>query len=967
MESPLPNSKKALPRCIFVTGGPGTGKGTQCAKLVQDPGYAHISIGDIMRNEIKSGSPDGKQIESIVKAGNLVPKELTVRLLLKTLENIKADAVLIDGFPRSVDQAVYMEQHAIRIDYILHLDVDDEQVLLERLIERGKSSGRADDNPETIMHRFNVYKSESAPVLAIYEPFGYVRRIDSFAAIAEVYKRTLRGLRPELLCIIGPNFSGKSTLSMHLASRYSFSVVTLNEIKTRKKMGKKVMLTDDQEIVDAVIKYLQKTRSYRVIIENFPENLSQARIFGVLSGDPDMVINLRCPQDVAQERLLKLDKADPRYMQPAVYSRVYNQFSENVVPIAEYYRSRKVNYGEISTGGVSSLSVLKQSSALVEPEVILLMGPQHEAVNKYFSKLGYKLVDAEKLIRVFRFERGLSHSSNAHNLSDDEELIDILFKLIFSGNRCRKFAIYNFAPNNLELVMRFEKEVCRIKEVYYISDTISPSDAVGNYLFNSHKFTHIKRSLLPSELDSADFREIDTLIAEANGAQKSWVIALIGATLTGKTTIANYMQQKYGFVPINFEEVYEETKTVMSTEEEPKDALSFGEFRKGLGLYLEKRPGKRFIIDGMPATDYLMLPDSEFGDLVLPEVNEDNPGQEEANKDLRAAFIAKRFEDLLSGIHLLTVIEFKCLIKILKTRFKQKNEIPEEEEIPADGVNEIKETGLIYKKLAREEEAPSSNSYKIPKRIVFDTSKITLPEMKQILDTYYTRKLILVRNHVKGAKEFIKRLAWSYNIKYVDFWESVQEYIEGEDELAVKLRNHNISSEVKFEVIARSMKNAPLRDYFVILGGFEIDLNEQYMSGIDEFVALESMLGELFMLISVMPQSEEYSMPELPTRQRKQPKKEEDEEDPGKQDEDEETSQANVTKVEFQPEEPEVIPMWNNYQRANMSMIFQNFKGRVANFTSIAKSDYENFFSSALTVSDNRFNLHVLASPQDFE
>lgn len=75
----------------------------------------------------------------------------------------------------------------LNIDYILHFDTDREDILLDRLLERGRTSGRADDNEETILKRFYVYKSESVPVLALYEPFGYVRRVDCLAGIPEVY------------------------------------------------------------------------------------------------------------------------------------------------------------------------------------------------------------------------------------------------------------------------------------------------------------------------------------------------------------------------------------------------------------------------------------------------------------------------------------------------------------------------------------------------------------------------------------------------------------------------------------------------------------------------------------------------------------------------------------------------------------------------------------------------------------
>ena len=220
MESQLRTTR---PRTVFVTGGPGSGKGTQCAMLVKELNYEHTSIGDLMRNEIKMGTSEGRAAEAIVKSGNLVPKELTVELLLKTLAKLKARTALIDGFPRSTEQAVYLEQITTPIDFILHFDTDREDILVSRLIERGKSSGRADDKEETIVYRFQVYKSESAPVVSLYDPFNIIRRVDCLAPINEVYKRAIRALRPEVFFIIGPLYSGKSSICKYLASRYNLT------------------------------------------------------------------------------------------------------------------------------------------------------------------------------------------------------------------------------------------------------------------------------------------------------------------------------------------------------------------------------------------------------------------------------------------------------------------------------------------------------------------------------------------------------------------------------------------------------------------------------------------------------------------------------------------------------------------------------------------------------------------------
>ena len=137
---------------IFILGGPGSGKGTQCAKIVEDFGYKHIAVGDLMRNEIKSDTDQGKQIKKIVAAGDLVPDELTVQLLSNYLKNEDSTKFLVDGFPRTVPQTKLFEKTGFNIGLVIYYDVPKE-TMIQRLLKRAKKSGRIDDTEEIIGKR----------------------------------------------------------------------------------------------------------------------------------------------------------------------------------------------------------------------------------------------------------------------------------------------------------------------------------------------------------------------------------------------------------------------------------------------------------------------------------------------------------------------------------------------------------------------------------------------------------------------------------------------------------------------------------------------------------------------------------------------------------------------------------------------------------------------------------------------
>jgi adenylate kinase len=159
-------------RLIFL-GAPGAGKGTQAKILADSQGIPHISTGDIFRAAVKNQTPLGVKAKSYMDAGNLVPDSLVIDLIRDRLQEPDASAGwILDGFPRTEPQAGFLEELLKEInqscDRAINLDVEDE-VVVKRLVERGLESGRSDDNEATIRHRLQVYRDQTAPLIAFYE------------------------------------------------------------------------------------------------------------------------------------------------------------------------------------------------------------------------------------------------------------------------------------------------------------------------------------------------------------------------------------------------------------------------------------------------------------------------------------------------------------------------------------------------------------------------------------------------------------------------------------------------------------------------------------------------------------------------------------------------------------------------------------------------------------------------------
>lgn len=179
---------------VFILGGPGAGKGTQCENLVKDYGFVHLSAGDLLRAEQKR--PDsryGQLIASYIEEGKIVPQEITVALLKQAMrEKIEQNAnqgpqrFLIDGFPRKMDQAITFEQDIAPCKAVLFFDCP-EEVMFKRLIKRGESSGRTDDNAESIRKRFRTFVETSMPVVQYFDKVDKVVKVSCQGSPSQVY------------------------------------------------------------------------------------------------------------------------------------------------------------------------------------------------------------------------------------------------------------------------------------------------------------------------------------------------------------------------------------------------------------------------------------------------------------------------------------------------------------------------------------------------------------------------------------------------------------------------------------------------------------------------------------------------------------------------------------------------------------------------------------------------------------
>ncbi|MFC3551646.1 adenylate kinase [Lysobacter cavernae] len=185
---------------LVLLGAPGSGKGTQAARLKEHLQVPHISTGDLLRAEVAAGSKLGLEAKEIMAAGNLVSDEILLGMLEDRFSRPDtAGGFILDGYPRNQAQADALDHLLKRIgqpmDFAVQLEVPTE-LLVERIAGRAQAEGRADDNPESVRKRLTIYDTQTAPVIEFYRQHGQLTVVNGVGSLDEVFNRILEALAP---------------------------------------------------------------------------------------------------------------------------------------------------------------------------------------------------------------------------------------------------------------------------------------------------------------------------------------------------------------------------------------------------------------------------------------------------------------------------------------------------------------------------------------------------------------------------------------------------------------------------------------------------------------------------------------------------------------------------------------------------------------------------------------------------
>ena len=482
-----------------------------------------------------------------------------------------------------------MENLFQEIDYILNFDCP-EDVLVERLLDRGKTSGRADDNPESIRNRIKVFNSSTRPALDFYTRFGKVHTVSSTGTIEEVYSQVLKELQKNLIFLYGPPGIDKSNLAQGLSGVAGYRHLELKQL-WRKGKGK----LGEEEKVNMLMKLLETAGEQNIIIDGFFETTKQARIFAESFQRPSLVLYFDATKDFVDEQLiLKQDRER---------ELAYKEYVKNRKEILDYFRKDPA---------FVRLPVDKENP---------IDGYYNKIINQYLAPEVFFAVPDENpslfqsYVEALERERGFIHLPLPQLLQQEAERrtplgleiakhhpteiplplqLALLSKILFRQQRKFRFLITGF-PNDFAAYQDFEAQ---IREISYLI-TFPPEGSVAKVPF----FCGQEPDFLPQtyfhSLGKHMVIDRNSLALFDYYTQKKNTYYLVFAPpYFERLLITKHLSEKFGMGLIEWEETITKLKEKLGGDDGAVDEVTFPQILKHFQDFFKAQPTKALVFDG---------------------------------------------------------------------------------------------------------------------------------------------------------------------------------------------------------------------------------------------------------------------------------------------------------------------------------------------------------------------------------
>ena len=577
---------------IFNIGVPYSGKKTQCEKIANEFKYSRISMKEIIQKEINSKTNLGIQIKQSLENKEPIKTDILTSILISSIIESPELSIMIEGFPNTLEEALFFEQNVIPITKIIIYDAKEEECF--NRMEEDKNKKEEKMTKEEFSKEYNNILKNMDEINNFYSPFSIVHRVDVNGPIAQVNNELKKHLYPIIYSIIGKRYSGKTTLSQELNKRIGMKLINFNEFLEEKDI--KERKNETEYVINNFILKLRKIQDFRVLIEDFPQNKEQYIYFINNCRPLETIYYLNAENSSCLERLKNIPLDDSNYTDCSKLDTMLYDFEQKKDFIQ--FLQKKSNFLEIDVNSHKILTITKMMKniqpyiAYIQVENDISQENKDELFNKLKNKYNFYEIVISDLISNAK-KRNILCDKPIEEISIEEK-INLIKKILYQENH--KKIILNTFPLTVEELNKFESSLCEISKYIVLTENqiLSSIQDVNSMAVNFYK-KNIVTTINPKDISN------DYSVEECINLTRD-INIIYGMPQTGKTSLAKYFKENFGFELLDFKELTEKVKKTKVDPENPEAEveINFNDLVKGLKDYLNITPlNKRIIIDNI--------------------------------------------------------------------------------------------------------------------------------------------------------------------------------------------------------------------------------------------------------------------------------------------------------------------------------------------------------------------------------
>jgi adenylate kinase family enzyme len=485
------------------------------------------------------------------------PQDLIYNVLIRAFVSKKANTFLVTGFPHSLDQALYVEKFIKEIKMIISFENS-----RETSISRKHNMSKESFDENELIRNYDNYKVLVFPVVDFYQKYGVVRTINSDLSENQIYENLKEALFPEVYCIIGKKYSGKTEISKVLCERTGMKCINFPAFLKETQIAKKI--NDDEFVINQFINRLREEESKKVLVEGFPMKKEYYTIFVQNCKNFKKIFYLNVSNNEASERMRKLGIHHTDFIGCSELNKALTEF-ENKNSYLDFLRKKcGKNFLELNVNKVFKL-VVEDLIQKIAPNVLIFnsgdangKAVKENLVNYFMEKLGYQFIDVEKILKEYSSRNhelgnliedayGKRTGTGVSNSLKIEALKPILF-----NEKNDKFILVNY-PDSQESIKEFEEKICKILRYVYVSK-ISP---LNLKLESSEIEIYFKKNNRFFIYNQDDIHEY--IINDILGCNRDFNIAY-GLPFAGDTLINGHLEKNYRHKLIDLNKFIEQIK-----------------------------------------------------------------------------------------------------------------------------------------------------------------------------------------------------------------------------------------------------------------------------------------------------------------------------------------------------------------------------------------------------------------------